>query len=129
VRLAGSRPLDEVASWLGATDLFVLSSRYEGLPLALMEAMAAGNPVVATDVGGVAEVVADESVGVVVPAAQPARLAQAIGRLLASQPMRQAMSRAARQRVVTSFSVEACYQKTTALYRRFTPSEPPRAPD
>jgi glycosyltransferase involved in cell wall biosynthesis len=129
VWLAGSRPLDEVAAWLGAADLFVLSSRYEGLPLALMEAMAAGCPVVATDVGGVAEVIADESVGLVVPPAQPARLAQAISRLVGSPAVREAMSRAVRQRVLASFSVEACYEKTTAIYRRLTSSWPARVRD
>jgi glycosyltransferase involved in cell wall biosynthesis len=129
VWLAGSRPLDEVAAWLGASDLFVLSSRYEGLPLALMEAMAAGCPGVATDVGGVAEVVTDKSVGLLVPAAQPALLAEAIGRLAGSPAMRASMSEAARQRVVTAFSVEVCYEKTTALYRRLIASRPTRVAD
>lgn len=117
VRLAGSRPLDEVASWLSGCDLFVLSSRQEGLPLALMEAMAAGCAVVATSVGGVAEVVSDASVGVVVPPAEPVRLAQAIGELVGDSQRRKTMAAAARERVVTSFSAQACYEKTVAVYR------------
>jgi glycosyltransferase involved in cell wall biosynthesis len=124
VRLAGSRPLDEVATWLGAADLFVLSSRYEGLPLALMEAMAAGCPVVATDVGGVSEVVVDGSVGWLVPPADPRRLAGAINRIVGDPQARQAMASAARARVLASFSVEACYEKTTVIYRGLTTSEP-----
>ncbi len=120
VRLAGSRPLDEVATWLGATDLFVLSSRYEGLPLALMEAMAAGCPVVATNVGGVGEVVADESVGYLVPPADPPRLAEAINRIVGDPQMRRAMASAARARVLGSFTVDACYERTTLIYRGLT---------
>jgi glycosyltransferase involved in cell wall biosynthesis len=126
VRLAGSRSLDEVAAWLGAADLFVLSSRYEGLPLALMEAMAAGCPVVATDVGGVGEVVVDGSVGWLVPAADPRRLAEAINRIVGDPTARLAMASAGRARVLASFSVEACYEKTTVIYRGLTSSE--RAP-
>jgi glycosyltransferase involved in cell wall biosynthesis len=120
VRLAGSRPLDEVATWLGASDLFVLSSRYEGLPLALMEAMAAGCPVVATNVGGVGEVVADGSVGFLVPPADPPRLAEAISRIVGDPQARRAMASAARARVLGSFTVDACYEKTTLIYRGLT---------
>ncbi len=124
VRLAGSRPLDEVAAWLGAADLFILSSRFEGLPLALMEAMAAGCPVVATDVGGVGEVIADGSVGWLVPPADPPRLAAAINRIVGDPHSRHAMASAARARVLASFSVDACYEKTTVIYRGLTTSEP-----
>jgi glycosyltransferase involved in cell wall biosynthesis len=120
VRLAGSRPLDEVATWLGASDLFVLSSRYEGLPLALMEAMAAGCPVVATNVGGVGEVVADGSVGFLVPPADPPRLAEAISRIVGDPQARRVMASAARARVLGSFTVDACYEKTTLIYRGLT---------
>jgi len=120
VRLAGSRPLDEVATWLGAADLFVLSSRYEGLPFALIEAMAAGCPVVATDVGGVGEVVADESAGYLVPPADPPKLADAINRIVGDPQARRAMASAARARVLGSFTVDECYEKTTAIYRGLT---------
>jgi len=128
VLLAGSRPLDEVAAWLGVADLFVLSSRLEGLPLALLEAMAAGCPVVATDVGGVAEVLGDVSAGLLVPPARPAELAEAINQLVGDPQRRRHMATAARARVEASFSADRCYEKTTAVYRRLTAPEPARAP-
>ena len=124
VYLAGNRPLDEVAAWLGGCDLFVLSSVEEGLPLALLEAMAAGCPVVATSVGGIPDVVNDSSIGLLVPPGQPERLAGAIGELLQDGGRRQAMAAAARQRVVASFSVETCYETTVGVYRAVMPSRP-----
>jgi glycosyltransferase involved in cell wall biosynthesis len=124
VFLAGSRPPNEVAAWLGGCDLFVLSSVQEGLPLALMEAMAAGCPVVATSVGGIPDVVSDSSIGLLVPPAEPRELAQAIGQLVHDGARRQAMAAAARARIVSSFSVEACYERTLAVYRAVMPTRP-----
>jgi glycosyltransferase involved in cell wall biosynthesis len=118
ILFAGSRPLAQIATWLGATDLFVLPSHDEGLPLALLEAMAAGCPVVATAVGGVGEVVADESVGILVPPRQAQRLAVALRRLLDDGARRTAMGLAARERVTATFDVERCYAATIALYHR-----------
>ncbi len=126
VYLAGNRPLDEVAAWLSGCDLFVLSSLQEGLPLALMDAMAAGCPVVATSVGGIPEVVSDSSIGLLVPPSEPQKLAQAIGELIHDGRRRQAMAAAARLRVVTSFSVDACYEKTVGVYRAVMPPAHPQ---
>lgn len=124
VFLAGNRPLDEVAAWLGGCDLFVLSSVQEGLPLALMEAMAAGCPVVATSVGGIPDVVSDSSVGLLVPPREPRELARAVGELVRDDRRRQAMAGAARARIVSSFSVEACYGRTVQVYRAVMPTRP-----
>lgn len=90
VRFLGHR--QDVADLLAACDLFVLPSLYEGLPLAVLEAMAAGVPVVATDVGGTNEVVLDGETGVLVPAADAAALAQAIRALLADRPRASALA-------------------------------------
>jgi glycosyltransferase involved in cell wall biosynthesis len=83
----GSR--DDVPDLLPALDVFVLSSRHEGLSIALIEALAAGVPCVATDVGGIPEVVEDEVQGILVPPGQPRALAAAIDRLLADPALRQ----------------------------------------
>ena len=122
VFFAGARPLAELARWLGAADLFVLSSHYEGMPLSLIEAMAAGCPVVATAVGGVSDVVADASVGRLVPPKKPDVLARSIIEVLSDEAQRRAMATAARARAVSAFDVRTCYQKTTAIYRRLIPS-------
>ncbi|TME20508.1 MAG: glycosyltransferase family 4 protein, partial [Chloroflexi bacterium] len=116
VRLAGSLPQWEVARWLGAADLFVLPSHYEGLPFSLVEAMGAGCAVVATAVGGVRDVIDDDRVGRVVPPKSPAALANAIADLLADPETRQRMGAAARQRVRSGFDAETCYSKTVETY-------------
>jgi glycosyltransferase involved in cell wall biosynthesis len=117
LRFAGSRPLATLARWLGAADLFLLSSHYEGMPLAMIEAMAAGCPVVATAVGGIPDVIADSNGGRVVPAKDPHALAGAIIEILADPEKRRTMAAAARQRVMSAFDVRICYQKTVETYQ------------
>ena len=115
-RLAGGRSLEEIATWLGAVDLFVLSSLDEGMPLALLEAMAAGCPVVATAVGGIPDVVDGQGVGRLVPAADVPALASAIEQVLADEGGRRVMAAAARRRVMETFDVDTCHRRTAALY-------------
>jgi glycosyltransferase involved in cell wall biosynthesis len=104
------------ADVLAASDLFVLPSRIEGLPLALLEAMQAGKAVVATAVGGVAEAVADGRSGLLVPPESPDALATAIGRLLVSPPLREQLGAAARETVSRGFTEEAYLEALAALY-------------
>ena len=117
VLFAGARPLGELARWLGAADLFVLSSHHEGMPLSLIEAMAAGCPVVATSVGGITDVVDADTIGRLVPPKDPGALAGAIIEVLTNADQRRAMATAARSRAVTAFDVRTCYQKTAAIYQ------------
>ena len=84
---------------LGRFDLFVLSSRWEGLPRVVVEAMAAGIPVVATAVGGVGEVIVDGETGLLVAPRDPAALADAIGRLLDQRGLAAQLASAASARV------------------------------
>src|SRR2546428_8167286 len=118
VLFAGARPLAELARWLGAADLFVLSSHYEGMPLSLIEAMAAGCPVVATAVGGVTDVVADDTVGRLVPPKKPDGLAQAAVHAATDSDRRRAMATPARAPAVQAFHFDTCHSKTTAIYQR-----------
>ena len=83
---------------MSAFDIFCLASHYEGLPIALMEALALGLPVVATDVGGVAELVTDGKEGFLVPPSRPEVLADAIVRLARDPGRRAEMSEHARAR-------------------------------
>ncbi len=115
VRFAGFEP--NVARWMQAADGFVLSSRYEGLPMVLLEAGACGLPAVATDVPGTREVIVDGETGWLTPAGDPERLATTM-RWLMHTPLRlrQAMGVRARQRVVERFSLEAVLDRWERLY-------------
>ena len=94
VRLLGER--DDVPSLLSNADVFVLASRSEGLPLSVVEAMAAGLPVVASDVGGLRELVRDGETGMLVPSRDPAALADALQPLLADRELRRRLGSAGR---------------------------------
>ena len=96
VVLLGTR--SDAVSVMAGWDIFVLASRFEGLPVALMEAMAMGLPIVATEVGGVPEAVRNGIEGLLVPAGRPDLLAAAIERLAGDEALRQTMGAAARQR-------------------------------
>jgi glycosyltransferase involved in cell wall biosynthesis len=100
----------------GAMDVVVLTSRSEGTPAALIEAGAAGRPVVATSVGGVGEVVEDDVTGYVVPPADPSGVAERVERLLADQRLAAEMGGAGRDRVVARFSAERLAGDLADLY-------------
>jgi glycosyltransferase involved in cell wall biosynthesis len=116
VQLLGSR--DDVPGLLAASEVFVLSSRSEGFPVSIVEAMAAGLPVVASDVGGVAEAVADGETGLLVPPGDPAALAEAVGRLLGDVELRQRLGAAGRARARACFDLPGFRAAHLELYRR-----------
>lgn len=103
---------------LSAFDLFVQPSLHEGLPNTVLEAMAAGLPVVATAVGGTPEVVVDGVTGLLVPPGTPDVLARAITTLLRDADLRRTMGQASRERVVQDFSVERMVEQTERLYEQ-----------
>lgn len=86
VRFVGLLPPDQVVTCMQAANLLVVPSRNEGIPNVIREAFACGLPVVATDVGGIAEVVTEDWLGSLVPTADPVALATAITARLARQP-------------------------------------------
>lgn len=114
VRFAGQQ--EDVWPWLTALDIFSLSSDWEGMSNALLEAMAVGLPVVATAVGGTPEVVVDGVTGLLVPLRDPPALAEAVVRLLRDPDLRHRMGEAGRERVLQCFSVEQMVERTQALY-------------
>lgn len=83
LRVMGALPHDEVAAWIGACDALTLPSWAEGTPNVVLEALASGRPVVATTVGGIPDVIADERCGLLVPPRDPRALGDAIIRALA----------------------------------------------
>ncbi len=105
-----------IPDWLALADFTVLPSFYEGLPLAAIESLAAGRPVVATAVDGTIEVVLDGKTGLTVPPGDPAALATAISRMLAAPELVRSLGRAGRQFVLEHFSRERQVQQTEALY-------------
>jgi glycosyltransferase involved in cell wall biosynthesis len=114
LRFIGSR--DDVPELLQAADLVVQSSLYEGFPNAVLEAMAAGRPVVATAVGGTVEAVQPERTGILVPPRDGAALAAAIERVLAQPDLARSHGVAGRQRVEAEFSVARMVGRYADLY-------------
>ena len=114
VHLLGARR--DVAALLAAAHLFVLPSHFEGLPLAPLEAMAAGVPVVGTAVCGTAEVVANRVTGRLVAARSPRLLAAAIIEHLARPDLAQRRGAAGRERVERHFTAERMVRETAACY-------------
>ncbi|MCM8812070.1 MAG: glycosyltransferase [Candidatus Omnitrophica bacterium] len=114
VRFFQSR--QELAGLYGALDLLAVSSVYEGCSNVILEAMAAGKPVVATAVGGNPELVVPEETGLLVPPKKPQKLAAAIQRLIADPALRRRMGERARRRVEEEFTLQRMVQQTLLVY-------------
>lgn len=106
-----------ILRWMQAADGFVLSSCWEGLPMALLEAAACALPAVATDVPGTREVIIDGDTGLLSVQGSAASLAEAMTRMMhASAVDRDAMGARARQHVIDQFSLECALNRWEALY-------------
>ncbi len=107
---------DDARAWLPGMDVYVNSSISEGISLTILEAMAAGVPVVATAVGGTPEIVTGE-VGRLVPARDPSAVAAALEALADRPSLRAALGRAARARVAEHFTIETMTARYLRMYR------------
>jgi glycosyltransferase involved in cell wall biosynthesis len=107
----------DIPALLSAFDVFALSSRTEGLPLAVIEAMAAGLPVACTAVGGLPKVVEAGVTGELVPAGDRAALARCLGELARDPARRERLGEAAQQAADARFSMERVVDDYLALYR------------
>jgi len=132
--LSGSLGLDDRLQFLGlrhdvpdlmnAADAYVMSSAWEGMPLVLQEASATGLPIVATDVGGNREVVVNDVSGLLVPAKDPAALAEAMDRVMAmSGQRRREMGLAGREYVSSQFEIEHVLDLWEGIYEELTHSK------
>jgi glycosyltransferase involved in cell wall biosynthesis len=118
----------ELPGWLGpesksaalaASTMFLLPSYHEGMPMALLEAMSWGVPVIVTPVGGIPQIVKHEVNGLLIPAADVAALTTAIERLLQDPALRIRLGNAARSTIVAGFSLEDAVRKLDNIYHRF----------
>lgn len=114
VRMLGVRR--DIPRILAASDAFVLCSDREGLPIAVLEAMAAGRPVIATAVGDLPLVVQDGRTGMLVPRGDPQRLASALCHILQERALAAQMGEAGRQLVQSEYSLEQLVRRHQALY-------------
>jgi len=115
VIFAGQCP--NVWPYYALADVFVLPSHSEGSPNALLEAMAAGVPIIASKVGGVPETVEDGTSALLVPQAKPAAMASALARVLEDPALAARLVSNASERLVKRFSPESRYQALLEVYR------------
>lgn len=102
-------------------DVFVSSSRSEGLSLSFLEAMATGRPIVATRSGGAEQAIVDRASGLLVPVDAPEALAAALTTLVTDADLRSRLALGARARCMAEFSLERMFSAYEALYERFAP--------
>jgi glycosyltransferase involved in cell wall biosynthesis len=120
VRFVGKVPRDEMARRLADADVFCLPSLYEGLPLAVLEAMAAGLPVVATAVSGIPEAVEDGATGLLVPPEDADALARALGELARDPERRRRMGEAGRRKLEEELAIPKIAAAYLDLWRSLT---------
>ena len=116
VRLVGHVPWQQLADWYRRASVFVMPSYYETFGISVIEAMAFGLPVIATNVGGLPEVVQDGVTGILVPPKNPEALADAIVRLLRDPDLRRRLGNAGRDRVLSEFRTDRIVEQTLSVY-------------
>jgi glycosyltransferase involved in cell wall biosynthesis len=114
----------DVDELLSASDMFILPSHQEGFSNALLEAMAARLPVVATAIGGNSDAVVECETGSLVPVRDPRALAAAVLRLAQDSDLRASFGEAGRRRIEQRFSLEACIDRYERLYRALGEVDP-----
>ena len=123
VHFLGSR--SDIPGLLNAADIALLCSHEEGLPNAVLEAMASGTPVIATEVGGTGEILEDNVTGLLVPARDPAALSEAILKLAQDDTHRRTVGTNARADIERAFGLDICARAYDDLYRHIM-SIPPQ---
>jgi glycosyltransferase involved in cell wall biosynthesis len=131
ITAAGLQDRIELPGWIDAgmaqdylanADILVLPSHNEGLPIAILEAMAAGLAIVTTPVGAVPDAIRDGQTGLLVPPGDVDALAAALRRLITDPPLRSQLGRRARERFQADFSIRAHIERLAAIYRDVTAS-------
>ncbi|HRZ87025.1 MAG TPA: glycosyltransferase [bacterium] len=118
----------DAVGYCAAFDLYVQPSRWEGTPVALMEAMALGKPVIASAVGGIPEIVADGKDGMLVPAGRPDELSAAIAALINDPARAAALGKSAREKMEREFTVKRMVHETERIYDALIAPSPKPSP-
>lgn len=116
-RFLGALPRDQVVRWYARADVYCLPSIYEGFPVAILEAMAAGLPVVSTTVSGIPEAVVDGETGRLVPPENAEALAGALRELVTDGSLRRRMGDAGRRRVEEHFTIDTIAGRYLQLWQ------------
>lgn len=119
--------VSDIPTFLSSVDIFVLPSLYEGLGIAVLEAMAAGKPVVASRTGGIPELVIDRVTGLLVPPKDPRSLARAILHLVSQAGLRRRMGDKGREQVLERFTMEQMAKKNEDYYYELREAPPVRS--
>lgn len=118
IKVLGQR--SDISEILADTDVFIMASLWEGMPNAILEAMAAKLPIVATRVGGIPEVVVDGETGFLVPPENPAAFAEKVTCLIEDRKLRQKMGEASYRRIQSAFTVDMKVREFQDLYKRLS---------
>lgn len=118
--------VEDLEGLLAESDIFILTSDKEGFPLSILEAMRAGLPVVASDVGGVKEAVIDGETGFLIPRGDVSTLRQRLEQLITDPVLRARMGAAGRRRYETHFTLDQMLAKTLAVYEKVLGTNPGR---
>jgi glycosyltransferase involved in cell wall biosynthesis len=121
--MPGHQP--DMRAYYAIATLLALPSHTEGSPNVVLEAMAAGVPIAATTVGGVPEILEHGHTGLLVPARQPAAMAEAIRRLLEDSMLRTQLASAARHQVEVRFTPQTYYRSLVTVYQEILASREP----
>lgn len=122
IRMIGALPQHDVARLVGEADIFVLPSviawngQMDGIPISLMEAMAAGKPVIGSAISGIPELVQHNLNGILVDATHPERIASAMRRLIEDRDLREGMGQRGRDRILSDFDVRNLSAKLIELF-------------
>lgn len=111
----------DVAEQLAESSVFLLISNWEGFPRSILEAMRAGLPVVASDVGGVRESVHDGTTGFLIPRGDGETLTERLTTIITDERVRLAFGNAGRERFAAQFTFEQMYTQTTNIYHKLVP--------
>lgn len=109
--------VDDTARVFAAMDIFLLASDWEGFPVSILEAMQAGVPIIATQVGGIPEMIRDGEDGLLIPPQNPRAIAEAVHRLATDFALRAALVRSADARFQANYTVQSMAERMAHLYR------------